>query len=262
MPQVGSDPTERIALCSRRYGCRTPPPQMKGEALNATRESLRVAAGDYLDGVHAYIDKFAATRNWRDVIAKLEAQDKTDLTKVTGDVHNAYPCLFRAIVIDSWKSERAAARDLAARLDQRVKGLEERIRAYHHAFVIEKSIDSGGDREMAERTRAELAVAKIERSEAQIEEADVEGVVAFAEHGIGNVSALWTNASSEDRLALQSAFFPNGLIGNGAGFGTATTCLAFMQLRPAEPSEMGWRPHRVPEPCYQVSGCRFRVRST
>ena len=57
-------------------GAGTPPPQMKGGALNAMRESLRVAAGDYLDGVHAYIDKFATTRNWRDVIAKLEAQDK------------------------------------------------------------------------------------------------------------------------------------------------------------------------------------------
>jgi hypothetical protein len=32
-------------------------------------------------------------------------------------------------------------------------------------------------------------------------------------------------------LALQRAFFPDGLVWNGAGFGTAVTCLAFNTLR-------------------------------
>ena len=43
--------------------------------------------------------------------------------------------------------------------------LEQRIRDYNHAFVVEKSIDSESYQEMVARTREELAVAKIERSE-------------------------------------------------------------------------------------------------
>jgi len=92
---------------------------------------------------------------------------------------------------------------------------------------------------MVDRTKVELTVAKIERNEAQIEEADVEGILAFAEHVVGNASALWTNASAENRLSLQRAFFPEGLVWNGEGFGTAVTCLAFSALPASK-----WRPHR------------------
>ena len=102
-----------------------------------------------------------------------------------------------------------------ARLNARVESLEQRIQDYHHAFVVEKSIDSEGFHTMVNRTRAELTVAKIDRNEAQIEEADVEGILAFAEHVIGNAAALWMNASADDRLALQRALFPDGLIWNG-----------------------------------------------
>jgi hypothetical protein len=69
------------------------------------------------------------------------------------------------------------------------QSLEEQLRKYHHAFVIDKSIDRDAYREVVDRTKAELTVAKIERSEAQIEEADIEGILAFAEHVVGNASA-------------------------------------------------------------------------
>jgi len=52
----------------------------------------------------------------------------------------------------------------------------------------------------------------------------------FAKHVIGNAAALRTNASSDDRLALQRAFIPDGHIWDGAGFGTAVTCLALKPL--------------------------------
>jgi len=148
-----------------------------------------------------------------------------------------YLTLFRAVVLDCWKGELREAHDLSARLDSRVRSLEQRIRDYHHALVVEKSLDAEGHHEMVARTRAELTVAKIERSEAQIEECDVEGLLAFAEHVIGNAAALWTSASADDRLALQGALFPDGLVWNGAGFGTAITCLAFNALQVSKVEE-------------------------
>ena len=162
-----------------------------------------------------------------------------------------YLKLFRAVVLDCWKGELKAAHDVVARLATRVRELEQRIRDYHHAFVVEKTIDSEGYKEMVERTRAELTVAKIERNEAQIEESDVEGVLAFAEHVIGNAAALWTNASADDRLALQRALFPDGLIWNGTGFGTAVTCLAFKQFEASTPSKNGMASPPGFEPGFQ-----------
>lgn len=76
-------------------------------------------------------------------------------------------------------------------VDTRVRSLEQRIRDYNHAFVVAKTIDSESYQEMLARTREELAVARIERSEAQIEQSDIEGILVFAEHFIGNAAALW-----------------------------------------------------------------------
>jgi site-specific DNA recombinase len=141
-----------------------------------------------------------------------------------------YLKLFRAVVLDCWSDQLKASRDIVARLDTRVEDLERQIRKFHQAFVIEKSIDSESYQEMRDRLRGELTVVKIERSEARIEETDVEGILAFAEHMIGNAAALWINASAADRLALQRAFFPEGLEWDGTGFRTPVTCLAFSQM--------------------------------
>jgi hypothetical protein len=102
-----------------------------------------------------------------------------------------YLKMFRAVVLNCWNRELEAARVLTDRLDARVRVLEQRIRDYHHAFVVEKSIDSEGYNEMLAGTRSELAVAKIELNEAHIEESDVEGVLSFAEQVVGNAAALW-----------------------------------------------------------------------
>jgi hypothetical protein len=78
--------------------------------------------------------------------------------------------------------------------------------------------------------RYDLALAEIDRNDARLYETDVEGVLAFARHVMNNAAALWTNASADDRKALQSTLFPSALTWDGAGFGTVTTCLAFSQL--------------------------------
>ena len=84
---------------------------------------------------------------------------------------------------------------------------------------------------MRDRLRYDSVLTEIDRNDARLNETDVEGVLAFAGHVMNNAAALWTNASADDRKALQSTLFPNGLAWDGAGFGTVTTCLAFSQLQ-------------------------------
>jgi hypothetical protein len=76
-----------------------------------------------------------------------------------------------------------------------------------------------------------LALVEIQRNEAQLERLDVEGVLAFAEYVLTRAAALWSNASLEDRRALQRAIFPDRISWTTEGFGTAVTSAAFSYLR-------------------------------
>jgi len=71
----------------------------------------------------------------------------------------------------------------------------------------------------------------LELSERSASAADVEGVLAFAEHVMVNATALWVNVAADGKRALQGALFPNGLEWDGQKFGTVVTCTAFSYLR-------------------------------
>jgi hypothetical protein len=78
-----------------------------------------------------------------------------------------YLKLFRAVVLDCWNAELKAAHTVVRAFDARIESLEQRIRQFHAAFVVEQSIDSETYRDMVNRLRSEVTVAEIERSEAQ-----------------------------------------------------------------------------------------------
>jgi hypothetical protein len=87
----------------------------------------------------------------------------------------------------------------------------------------------------AEATRDVLALARIERHSGQLEELDVEGILAFAERVLPRAADLWVQASLEQRQRFQQLFFPEGIAFNGNSFvRTAVTAPAFSYLRPIE----------------------------
>jgi hypothetical protein len=86
-----------------------------------------------------------------------------------------------------------------------------------------------------------LTLAELELSEAQVEQFDIDGALAKAISVLNNASALWIEASLEDRR-LQEVLFPQGLVWDGAGFQTPVTCLSFYNLAPIERSGAGPRP--------------------
>jgi hypothetical protein len=63
----------------------------------------------------------------------------------------------------------------------------------------------------AARLDRELTLAKIDRHEAEIDEFDIEGTLAFAEHLVTHASRLWLEASLGQRQRLQKLFSPKGL---------------------------------------------------
>ena len=103
------------------------------------------------------------------------------------------------------------------------------------AFLFERSIEIETYDRHAEKLREELTLARIDRHSGQLDELDVEGILAFAERVLPRAADLWVQASLEQRQRFQQLFFPNGIAFDGKGFvGTRVTAPAFSYLRTIE----------------------------
>ena len=70
------------------------------------------------------------------------------------------------------------------------------------------------------------------RHSGQLDELDVEGILAFAERILPRASDVWVEGSLEQRQRFQQLFFPDGIAFDGNGFvGTGVTAPAFSYLR-------------------------------
>jgi hypothetical protein len=99
-----------------------------------------------------------------------------------------------------------------------------------NAFLFERRIDDSTYEKGRDEIREEIGAARLTLEDARIEEIDVEGLLRYAEFVMEGAAALWTDASPQRRVHLQSVLFPEGLRFRDDRFGTAVTCLAFAQL--------------------------------
>jgi len=78
-----------------------------------------------------------------------------------------------------------------------------------------------------------VTLLRIGRHSSELDELDVEGILAFAERVLPRAADLWVQASLDQRQRFQQLFFPEGIAFDGNGFvGTAVTAPAFNYLRP------------------------------
>ena len=105
--------------------------------------------------------------------------------------------------------------------------------------MYEKRIDATSYERQRDKLREEIALVRIEVEDARIEEIDVEGLLGYAEHVLMNAAALWRQATPDERQRLQRAIFPTGLRFRNGAFGSAITCLAFMQIEADASTESG-----------------------
>ena len=142
-----------------------------------------------------------------------------------------YLRLFRAIVLDVWKSEHAKTRELARVTALRADELRNRLDRLDEAFIFEKAIAKDAYERQRDKVHEELALVELDLNDARVDEKDVDGVLAFAEYLLLNAGRVWQEAALTQRQQIQRAIFPNGLPFDGRQFGTAPTCLAFSNLR-------------------------------
>jgi hypothetical protein len=118
--------------------------------------------------------------------------------------------------------------------------LNQRLNRLDEAFLFERSIDIDTYDRHAEKLREELTLVRIDRHSGQLEELDVEGILAFAERILPRAADLWVQASLEQRQWFQQLFFPDGIAFDGNRFvRTGVTAPAFSYLRPIEGGNEG-----------------------
>ena len=117
-------------------------------------------------------------------------------------------------------------------------GIQDKLDRLDEAFLFESSIDIDTYDRHAEKLREELTLARSHSG--QLEELDVEGILAFAERVLPRAADLWVRSSLEQRQRFQQLFFPEGISFGGNGFvRTAATAPAFSYLREIQTGNEG-----------------------
>ena len=143
-----------------------------------------------------------------------------------------YVRLLKESVLQIWKARKTAVRDELANSERVAKAIQEKLDRLDEAFLFERSIDIETYDRHAEKLREELTLVRIDRHAGQLEELDVEGILAFADRVLPRAADLWVQASLDQRQRFQQLFFPEGIAFDGKRFvGTGVTAPAFSYLR-------------------------------
>ena len=109
------------------------------------------------------------------------------------------------------------------------------------AFLYERSIDIDTYDRHRDKLREELTIAQMDRHASELEEMDVEGILAFAERVLPSASNLWVQSSFNQKQRLQQLFFPDGMRFDGKRIvGTGTTLPVFNYLSPVSKRKKKW----------------------
>jgi hypothetical protein len=149
-----------------------------------------------------------------------------------------YMRLIKESVLRVWQERKAAIRQDAVDIERSVKAIQQRLDRLDEAFIFAKSIDVETYERQRDKLREELTLAQIDRHASELDELDVEGILAFAERVLPRASDLWAQASLDQRQRLQQLFFPEGIAFDGKRFvRTAVSTPAFSYLTEIQPSK-------------------------
>jgi site-specific DNA recombinase len=156
-----------------------------------------------------------------------------------------YMRLLKESVLQIWKARKAAVSEEIASAERAAKAIQDKLNRLDEAFLFDRSIDIETYDRHAEKLREELTLARIDRHSGQVDELDVEGILAFAERILPRASDLWVQASLNQRQRFQQLFFPDGIAFDGNRFiGTGVTAPAFSYLREIRTGNEGWLANR------------------
>ena len=136
-------------------------------------------------------------------------------------------------VLRAWREMQGDAKQRIAEIERRQKAIREKLDRLDQAFLFERTIDIDTYDRHRDKLREELTLVQIDRHSSELEEMDVEGILAFAERVLPSASNLWVQSSLAQKQRLQRVFFPDGVRFDGKRLvGTGTTLPVFNYLNP------------------------------
>jgi hypothetical protein len=161
--------------------------------------------------------------------AKLESLFTDELARLQPSP--GYMRVLKEEVLQIWKARKASIAADLADAERRAKAIQTKLDRLDEAFLFEQSIDIDVYDRHAEKLREELVLLRMDRHASEVEELDVEGILAFAERILPRAADLWVQSTLDQRQRFQQLFFPDGIAFNGSMFvGTAATARAFSYL--------------------------------
>ena len=101
-----------------------------------------------------------------------------------------YMRLLKESVLQIWKARKAGVREQLATAERAAKAIQDKLDRLDEAFLFDRSIDIETSDRHAEKLREELTLVRIERHSGQLDELDVEGILAFAERVLPRAADL------------------------------------------------------------------------
>jgi site-specific DNA recombinase len=157
--------------------------------------------------------------------------------------------LIRLAVLHVWREEQQTRADARAQMQREQARLETQLARLDRTFIYDGHIDEVTYRHERDRLRQEIAVAKMDGAHESLKEAEVEGLLAFAEHTMQHASALWTAAVSvHERMRVQWLIFPAGLTWDPLieSLQRPVSLFEFFELRAGEAKDVGMVDHSYP----------------
>ena len=136
-------------------------------------------------------------------------------------------------VLHAWRGMKTDAAQRVAEIERKQKAIREKLDRLDQAFLFERTIDIDTYDHHRDKLREELTLAQRDRHSCELEEMDVEGILAFAERVLPSASNLWVQSSLAQKQRLQQVFFPDGIRFDGNKLvGTGATLPVFNYLNP------------------------------
>ena len=162
---------------------------------------------------------------------KLEEMFVDELTRLQPTA--GFMRLVKDRVLHAWRDLKADAKRRIVEVERKQKTIQERLDRLDEAFLYERSIDIERYDRHRDKLREELTLVQMDRHASELEEMDVEGILAFAERVLPSASNLWVQSSLNQKQRLQQLFFPDGIRFDGKTLvGTGLTLPVFNYLSP------------------------------
>ena len=141
-------------------------------------------------------------------------------------------------VLSAWREMQSDARQRIGEIERKQKAIREKLDRLDAAFLYKRTIDIDTYDRHRDKLREELTLTQMDRHSSELEEMDVEGILAFAERVLPSASNLWVHSSLAQKQRLLQVFFPDGVRFDGKRLvGTGTTLPVFNYLKPVSQAE-------------------------